>query len=193
MSNLALEILGWSAYLSAAATMLTFVTGILFFSIGKPFGKINDISSVLQVLFMIPLAILLARILAPHSLALVSIATAIGIAGMIVSAIGQSLLVTGRIDFQRSLRFFPAGGAIGFWLVLVCLLAVAGGQFPPLLAWIGIAAGLGYGVTVIGFLTGGQKSRLFQIGALVLAISYPVWAIWLGRSLLSGAMGISAG
>ena len=51
-----LQIYGWLAYFSAAAAILTFITGILFFTIGKPFGKINDISSVFQMLFMIPLA-----------------------------------------------------------------------------------------------------------------------------------------
>lgn len=184
---------GWFAYLSAAATILTFITGILFFTIGKPFGKINDISSVIQVLFMIPLVIMVMQVLSVYYFALGMIAAIIGVLGMLVSAFGQSLLVMGRIDFQGSLKYFPAGGAIGIWLIMACLLAASSGQFPEFLAWIGILAGIGYLVTVIGFLQGGQQNKLFYIGALVLGISYPIWAIWLGRLLLSGALGVSSG
>jgi hypothetical protein len=193
VNNMTLHIYGWFAYLSAAATILTFITGILFFSIGKPFGKINDISSVFQVLFMIPLAIILARTLPARYLTLGLIAAIIGISGMILSTIGQSLLVFGRIDFQGSLKFFPAGGAIGIWLIFVCLLGTGSGLLPPFFTWIGILAGIGYLVTVIGFLRGGQQNMLFYIGALILGISYPIWAFWLGRLLFSGAFAIGAG
>ena len=44
---------GWAAYLSAAATVVTFVTGLLFFSAGQPWGTINDAASVFQVLLQI--------------------------------------------------------------------------------------------------------------------------------------------
>jgi hypothetical protein len=44
---------GWAAYLSAAATITTFVTGILFFSVGQPWGTIDDAASVFQVLLQI--------------------------------------------------------------------------------------------------------------------------------------------
>jgi len=188
-----LHIYGWFAYLSATATILTFITGILFFSIGKPFGKINDISSVFQVLFMIPLATILARTLPARYLTLGLIAAIIGISGMILSAIGQSLLVLGRIDFKDSLKFFPAGSAIGIWLIFICLLGAGSGQFPPLFPWTGILAGIGYLVTVIGFLRGGQQNILFYTGALILGISYPIWAFWLGSLLFSSAFGIGAG
>jgi len=165
-----LHIYGWFAYLSAAATILTFITGILFFSIGKPFGKINDISSVFQVLFMIPLAIILARTLPARYLTLGLIAAIIGVSGMILSTIGQSLLVFGRIDFQGSLKFFPAGGAIGIWLIFVCLLGTGSGLLPPFFTWIGILAGIGYLVTVIGFPYSGNK--LSYLGILAREIAF---------------------
>jgi hypothetical protein len=178
------QVCGWISYLSAVATLLTLVTGILFFTVGKPFGQINDISSVFQVLLMIPLAIMFVQ-LSPSSI-LKLLAALIGIAGMLVSALGQSLLVIGRIDFEASTRFFPAGGAIGMWLIAICALALGSSQLPPLLAWIGVLAGAGYIATVIGFLWGGQENALFYIGGFVSGIAYPAWAIWLGHLLLSG-------
>lgn len=181
---------GWLAYLGSAATVLTFVTGILFFSVGKPFGKINDISSVFQVLLMIPLAIVLFQLWPSGLVGL--LAAAVGILGMLISAVGQSLLVLGRIDFEGSTRFFPAGAAIGVWLILICALALGRDQLPELFSWLGILAGIGYILTVIGFLWGGQQNALFYLGGLMLGIGYPVWAFWLGRLLLSGALGSGA-
>lgn len=188
-----LHFYAWFAYLSAAATVVTFITGILFFTIGKPFGKINDISSVFQVLFMIPLAYILARMLPARYLSLGMIAGIIGVVGMFTSAIGQSLLVFGRIDFQGSLKFFPAGGAIGIWLISISLLGNTSGLLPRLYIWLGILAGIGYLLTVIGFLRGGQESTLFYSGAFILGICYPIWGIWLGRLLSTGAFAIGAG
>jgi len=186
-------VFGWSAYLSAAAAILTFVTGILFFSVGQPFGKINDISSVIQVLLMIPLVIFFFQILPTHLRDLGMINVLFGLSGIFISAFGQSLLILGRIDFQGSLKFFPAGAAIGIWLMLSCSFAVGSGQLPQLLGLIGILAGMGYIVTVIGFLWGSKQNVVFYIGALMLGVSYPVWAIWLGGLILSGMSGISAG
>jgi hypothetical protein len=192
-TNPLFQFYGWLAYLGAAATILTFSTGILFFSIGKPFGKINDISSVFQVLLMVPLTILFFQLLPSNARTLGLLAATIGISGMLVSAFGQSLLVFGRIDFQGSRKFFPAGAAIGIWLIATCSLAAANGLLPHPLAWVGILAGAGYIATVVGFLWGGQQNVLFYIGALVLGIGYPIWAIWLGRLLWSGILARGAG
>ena len=159
--NPLLQVYGWLAYLSAVATILTFVTGILFFSVGKPFGRINDISSVFQVVFMIVLTVMFFELLPSSTRTLGLLAALFGISGILISAFGQSLLVFGRIDFQGSLRFFPAGAAIGIWLILVCSLAAANDQLPHLPAWMGILAGAGYIATVIGFLWGGQQNVLF--------------------------------
>ena len=180
------QIYGWFAYVSATATILTFVTSILFFAIGKPFGKINDISSVFQMFFMIPLAIMFYQLLSKSTYTLALLSALLGISGILISAYGQSMLVLGRIDFEGSRKYFPAGAGIGIWLILICVLAFVYGQIPQFLAWIGILAGTGYIATVIGFLWSGQQNMLFAIGALGLGITYPIWAIWTGRLLMLG-------
>ena len=189
-NSLLRRIVGWSAYISAAATILTFLTGILYFTIGQPFGSIQDFVSVLQVLFMIPIAIGLYRLM-PFATASVSLfAMAVGILGMLITAVGQGLLVLGRIDYPTSLRFFPGGVAIGIWLLVVSWLGRTNLFFSNGLARAGFAAGAGYIVTIAGFLWGGQESPIFYAGSLALVIGYAVWAIWLGRLLLS--VGLSA-
>jgi len=50
---------GWAAYLSGAATVVALVSGVLFFTKGQPFGTKNDIASVFQVLFMLPIVLAL--------------------------------------------------------------------------------------------------------------------------------------
>ena len=171
----------WSAYLSAIATILTFITGILFFTVNGPFGKINDISSIFQVLFMIPLAFALYCPFPSSTRTLVLIAALIGIGGMLVAAYGQSLLVFGKIDFEGSMKYFPAGAAIGIWLIATCSFALAYDLFPDGLAWTGILAGVSYIMLVLAFLIKGQQNIVFYISGLILGISYPIWAIWLGR------------
>jgi hypothetical protein len=179
-----------SAYLSAVATILTFITGILFFTVNGPFGKINDIASVFQVLFMIPLAFALYRILPAGTRTLGLIPALIGIGGMLFAAYGQVLLVFGKIDFQGSMKYFPAGAAIGIWLVATCSFALSYNLFPTGLARTGIVAGVSYIVIVLAFLIKGQQNMVFYFGGLVLGISYPIWAIWLGRLIGSGGMTI---
>jgi hypothetical protein len=176
---------GWSAYVSAAATVVVFVTAILFFAGGGPFGILNDISSVFQVLFMLPVALALYQLLRPSAQFLNTVALATGIVGMLVSGFGQSLLVFGIITYQQSLLFFPAGAAIGIWLVLANVQALSSELLPRGLAWAGVLSGASYILTVAGFLLGGQQSPFFYMGGLVLVIAYPIWAIWLGRMLLS--------
>ena len=182
------RIAGWSAYGSAAATILTLLTGILFFTIGQPFGTLEDFSAVLQVVFMIPVAIALHRLLPSTTRSVSLVAAGVGILGMLISAIGQGLLVLGRIDYPTSTKFFPAGLAIGSWLLVVCSLARINGFFPNGLARAGSIAGVGYFVTVAGFLWGGQESPVFYLGGFALGIGYPVWALWLGRLFLAGTL-----
>jgi hypothetical protein len=180
------SVTSWSAYLSAFATILTLITGIQFFAVGTSFGKANDISSVFQVLFMIPLAMLLYRQLPSEIRTLGLISALIGIAGMLAAAYGQTLLVLEKIDFKASLNYFPAGVAIGIWLILTNAYALRSDLFHGGLAWTGILAGVSYIVLVLAFLIKGQPSMLFYLSSMVLAVSYPIWAIWLGYLISTG-------
>ena len=187
-TSLLILVANWSAYLSAIATILTFITGILFFIVGGAVGKINDISSIFQMFFMIPLALVLYRLLPVGTRTLGLVAALVGIAGMLVAAYGQTLLVFGKIDFDGSMKYFPAGAAIGIWLVVICVFALSYNLFPTGLAWIGILAGLSYIVIVLAFLIKGQQNMVFYIGGLVLGVSYPIWAIWLGYLIGTGTL-----
>jgi hypothetical protein len=181
-----IQIYGWAAYLSAGATILTFLTGILFFSFGKWFGKINDLFSVFQVLLMIPLVVLFNQLMTSPSYSSRILSSLFGLGGILITAYGQIRFITGRIDFEGSLKYFLAGGAIGIWLIMVNLYSIGLGELTGALVWIGMVAGLGYLLVVGGFLKGGQRDPVFYTGSAMLGICYPVWGFWLGRIILSG-------
>jgi hypothetical protein len=181
----------WLAYASAAATAITFVTGILFFSIGQPFGTIQDAASALQVFFMLPIAVVLLGRFWLDAPVLCVLATIVGIVGMLVAGALQALLVFRAVRFESTIgTVLAAGGAIGAWLAVMNGLALAGGAFPGGLAWSGIAAGGCYILLVIGFWLGGQRHPLFWGGSLAAVAGYAIWALWLGRIILSGALGV---
>jgi len=184
-----LHTVGWAAYLSAAATLVTFVTGILFFTVGQPFGTIQDAASALQVLLMLPIALVLYSLFRSRAPALSLLATVVGIAGILVAGGLQVLLVFRLVRFESTIRTgLTAGGAIGVWLVVTGALSLASGTVPSGLAWSGIVAGGGYVLLVIGFWLGGQRHPLFWGGSLAVVIGYAVWAVWLGHAALTGTL-----
>ena len=180
---------GWCAYLSAAANILGFVTLIAFFAVGEPFGVINDVMSIILALCMVPLAFVLherQRHAAPR---LSFGAFAIGVLAMVTAAVLQALLVLGLVGFELTLVAVPvAFGVIGVWLVLNSYLGRRSGTLPSGLIWIGIVAGAGYVLAIVGFLLGGQQHPLAAVGGLTAVICYPVWALWFGRLLISGRL-----
>ncbi len=174
----------WAGILSGIATLFTFVTGVLFFSTHRPsLGKLNDISANVQLLFMLPLPWALYRLFGSGMPALAVGAAVVGTAGIVVGIVGQSLLVAKRITFEQSTKFMPSGAAIGVWLLFVGLEALISGTPAAGFTWAALAAAAGYLMMVVGFLTGGYKNPLFNIGSMLLVISYPIWTLLL-RSLL---------
>jgi hypothetical protein len=178
---------GWAAYLSAAATIATAITGVLFFTLGERFGKLNDAVSVAQMLFTLPVAVGLYLLVRHDGAGLALLATVIGISGMLVAAVLQALLVISVVRYEQTIAaVLAAGGAIGLWLVLANVLALTAQTLPGGLAVAGIATGVGYVLLAIGFRIRGQEHPLSYAGALVALVGYSIWSIWLGTLFTSG-------
>ena len=194
-----IQITGWAAYVSAAASIIGFITIIIFFMIGQPWGSINDFTgSVVLGLSVIFLVWGLHSLMPARQPALNTLALVIGIIGglgMAVAGAAVLLKTFGVITFPEPR---PGSGpyglgtyapmVLGAWLILFNGLALTGGKLPSVLSWIGVAAGIGFVVTLIGFISSGPESPITAIGGLLTAIGYPVWAIWLGRLLLGGKL-----
>ena len=96
-------LVGWAAILSAVATLLTLITGYLFFSTGGMFGPVSDPASAFRMLLMLPIAGALYLLTSQATAALALVATAIGVAGMLITAVLQALLVFRAIEYEQTL------------------------------------------------------------------------------------------
>lgn len=179
--------IGWAAYLSAAANIVGFFTLIAFFSVGEPFGAINDLTTVILALSMVPLAFALHKLHQRIAPRLSLGAFVVGVLAMVTAAALSALLVLGLVELELTLVASPfAFGVIGVWLALNSYLGRSSGTLPSGLIWVGIVAGAGFVLVIVGFLLGGQQHPLAAVGGLTAVTCYPIWAVWFGRLLLAG-------
>ncbi len=187
---------GWSAYVSAAATVLGLVFLVVFFAIGQPFGTLNDFfGGVVLALSMMPVAIALHQTLRSRAANLSRLALFVGLSAMTVFAFASTAVILhtfGIITFAEprpgsgpfGLGLY-APGAIGIWLLLIGYLSIRHVSFPNKLGWVGVLAGAGYVVSILGFALGGAEHPFVAVGGLAGVVAYPIWAIWLGRIWLA--------
>lgn len=187
MNTNSFRLAGWSAILSAIATLVGAVTLVMFFSVGGLYGKINDASSVIIGLTGILILFTLYQIHRAPAPTVSLIAFLIGAVALLVAAALQAMLVLGGTNFMTIVT--SMFGIFGASLLTFNWLANSNGTLPRALAWTGIAAGLGYVLVTAGFLLGGQNHILTYIGGAFSVIAYPVWGFWLGRIWLRNAKG----
>ena len=116
MSNNSLyRFAGWSAYVSAGATIFGFVTLITFFILGDPFGIMNDMSSVVIVLSAIPILFSLYQYHRPASPTGSLIALIIGVLAALSAAVFQIIFIATRKTYGDSVSL--SVGIFGISLV----------------------------------------------------------------------------
>ncbi|RLD07331.1 MAG: hypothetical protein DRI65_04910 [Chloroflexota bacterium] len=108
---------------------------------------------------MIPLIFFFNQLITPSSYSTRIISSLFGLGGILVSAYGQIQLLLNQIDFEQSQRYFPVGGEVGFWLIMVNGSLIGARALPTASIWIGIAAGTGCLLVAGGFIRGGQKDH----------------------------------
>jgi hypothetical protein len=170
----------------AIAGGIALVAIVLFFTIGQPFGTINDLALIVMVLSLGPV------MLAHYELGgIVPLWPArLSLAGAIVAAAGWSLLqlamVLGIVTFdyeQAATGAFAVSNllqvVLGLWIAGASLLA--GRWLPLTVRLLGIVAGTGTVLLSIGLLLGGVKHPLAYVGGLGYMVVLPIWAYLLGR------------
>ena len=178
---------GWSAILSAIATIVGAVTLVIFFNVGNPYGKINDVSNVIIGLTAILILFALYQIHRVSAPTVSLIAFLTGAVAMLIAAVLQALLILSGTNFGTIVTVMF--GVFGASLLTFNWLANSNRTLPRALAWTGIAAGLGYVLVTAGFLLGGPYDMLTYIGGAFSVIAYPDWGFWLGRIWLRNANG----
>lgn len=205
--------IGWSAIIGGSIAVIGFISLLLLFIVGEPFGTINDVLAIPSGLLLLPLVVGLYRLGAadhplPSALALLA-----GIAGFLITMAGSILLLTNRIDFQLSLLPGIGGfGLIGLWVLINSIMGLRSGALPRALAWAGVLLAIApslallavfrlesvaNGLTGMASQAGGfQMSLPIMVVFLLGFISYaglPVWFILVGRLFLSHRLGLPAG
>lgn len=184
----------WSAFLSAIMTILGLVTLMVFFALGEPWGTLNDITSVILALSILPVLLILHRLHRNAAQTISLVALVIGGIAMLVAAVFQTLLILKVIAFAQTAVVVPATfGVLGASLMIYGYLARTNQSLPPRLALVSMIAGVGYVLVILGIIIGGQEHPLAAIGGLTAVICYPICAIWMGRLLLAGALTQDAG
>jgi hypothetical protein len=158
-------------------------------------GGFNDMLNILASLLSAVLAAALhpaLRRLAPRLSPLVLISAW---AGGVAVTFGSWLIQTGRADVELSSYYFFYGyGLIGIWLFALNRLSRREVPWPRTLPLLGTLASLFMMLGLLGLygillgLDGGDYSPLVLAAGISFVgtgILYPIWALWLGRWILT--------
>lgn len=169
---------------------------ILFFSVGQPFGTLNDICNGLAAILAVALACLLYFAHRTQSPSFSLIALVFACAGLVLVGVGTILVLTGKAGWFLAGLYVSAGNAlIGLWLVGLNVTALQGNPWPHGLAVLGLVAGafMLLGLAVFPGIFSGVDSMasaswlvnyVGQVGWLGAFLLFPIWSVLLGRFLL---------
>ena len=177
-----LDIGGVARRAAQAAAVLTVGGAVslgVFFTVGQPWGTINDWTSILLAGATVPIALELAR-RNPRSAPLV-LGAGVDLVGVVVSTAFTSLLISGLMSFEDTLSGVLGGQALmGCWLLLVGLAAWSD-PASRRQATLALTGGAGLVATAAGVQTGGMESPIAAIGFVTAVIGTAGFYALLGR------------
>jgi hypothetical protein len=181
---------GWAALVAAGATVMGMLTLLLFFSRGGAWGRLNDASSVVLTLAMIPVALAIGEIEMEQFTTYAFTVTLIGIFAMAAAAVPQALLTAGLASYQRvRVPVLVAGAGVGMWYLLAAYLAL-GSEIPELLRWLMAASGAGFVAVSYGFIAWNERHPLSVVGGIVVFVASLLFLAWIGALFVSGDLAI---
>jgi hypothetical protein len=174
------------ATVAAIAGAVALVAILLFFSVGQPFGTVNDFALLVMTVSLLPVMLAHYELGGIVPLWPARISLAGSSAAVLAWAVLQAALVVGTVTFDYEHAaigpFAISSGLqilIGLWIAGASLLA--GRWLPSATRWLGIVAGVGTVVMSIGLLLGGVNHPLSYVGGIGYQVILPLWAWRLGR------------
>lgn len=164
-----------STWVSLVTLVISGVALAIFFAgPGEPFGSINDAFVAIALIALVPAILAVDRLAGDHLSPWVRIVTIAAVAGIVLAAIGNVLLILRVITLQDS---FITGGLgivpVLAWLVLVAGLSLAIGILPVSVGWFAIAVLVGVvALSVIGSITTGP---IVWIAGVALVVAMSAW------------------
>lgn len=132
------RVAGTSSWIAVAALVLSGIALALFFGgAGTFWGPVNDALIVVTAIALIPAVVAVARIVGQTGAPWATILAVAAIAGLVVMATGQALLIVGRLSLDGS--YVTGGvGLLPFlaWIVLVAVLSLSAGALPTTVGWL---------------------------------------------------------
>jgi hypothetical protein len=175
-----------SAFLAAVAGAVGLVAIGLFFTVGQPFGTVNDLAGLVMVAALAPVMLAHYELGGVVPLWPARLSLGAGVAAVVGWALLQAAFVVGTytVDVDRAATGPWAFQAllqvvIGLWIAGASLLA--GRWLPLAVRVLGIVAGLGVLVMAVGVLRGGYSDMLTNVGGVGYQILLPLWAFLLSR------------
>lgn len=194
-SNFSTATIGWIAIITGVSAILAVIFLTLMYTVNQSFGRINDVFNSVIGISSVVLAWMLYAEHHAKSPLMSQIALALAIIGAIFTIVGSILIIFGFTDFVLAGWYSSVGYAlIGLWLVAFCYSMLRGDVLPHNLVIFGIVVGAFMAIGFFGIpgIFAGIDSMesmpwylyVAFFGWLGTYILYPIWAIWLGRSLL---------
>jgi hypothetical protein len=159
-----------STWVSLVALVLSGIAlGLFFGGAGQFWGPINDALIVASAITLIPAVVAVLRLAADRGTPWVLILSVAAMAGLVLIAVGQTLLIVGRLSLEGSY----VTGAVGVvpvlaWIVLVAVLSLGSGVLPSTTGWLAVATIASIVVaSIIGVVGQGVMLWVAGIGVLV--------------------------
>jgi hypothetical protein len=200
-NNFSSSAAAWVAIATGAVGLLGLVFIILLFTVGQPFGTLNDICNGLAAVLSAVLAWMLYPMLHEQSPLLSQATLAIVIFGAILALVGSYMAISGVSGWFLAGLYTVTGYAlIGLWLLGLAYLALRDHSLPQGLAVFALITGLilTLGLVAIPGIFRGMDYNTYELtlfnsiwwtSSLAYLTIYPAWCILLGRLLLSGSAG----
>jgi hypothetical protein len=181
-----------AAYIAAAAGVVALVAIALYFTIGRPFGAINDVALIVMTLAIAPMMLGSYELGGVTPLWPARLSLAGGIGAVLAWSAIHAAFVAGLVHFDYGAAAKGAFLAedlalivIGAWLTGAPL--HAGPWLPTPLRGLGALSGLGFVLTGAGLILGGLTHPLTYAGGIGYGLLFPAWAFLVGRVFSSKA------
>lgn len=188
--------IGWVAIATGVAGLLALAFIILFFTVGQPFGTLNDICIGLTAILSVVLVWMLYPGHHAQSPLLSQVTLVIAMLGALLVMVGSALAISGVRGWFLSGLYMAAGNAmIGLWLLELNYSSLRGNSLPHSLVIFGLISGviLALGLVTIPGIFRGIDTQEYELtivnylwwaGSLGYLALYPIWCILFGRTLL---------